>query len=789
MKAPCRWMNDYVEFEIDREAVHALAERLTLAGIEVEGIEETGTLTSAFVGRVTSCKPHEDSDHLSVCTVDVGTQAVRLVCGASNVCENALVPVILAGGVLPGGFKIERRTIRSVESGGMICSKEELGLEPKSDGIWIFDPGLSLEVGTDLSTLLEYDDYIFDFKVASNRPDCASVYGIAREIAAVLDRPLRPLESVSDKAANEEPAALSVEIEDPNDTPRYALRLFENVRVGPSPLRIQHRLIKAGMRPLSNAVDATNYAMLEVGQPLHPFDADRLTGHRIAIRRASDGEVLRTLDGVDRRLTRDVLVIADEGEAVALAGIMGGEPSEIHESTSRLLLEIATFRSRTIRGSGRTVGLRSEASQRFERELDPRGVPFAADRAAYWLRQLTGCHAIAAADEYPNPMDECTLHLDPLLARRILGIDMDAEGAAAILRRLQIDAHVSDASVVANVPWWRPDLERDIDLVEDIGRIYGYDRFPTETPRPVLRVGRKDRIERGKDNIRTTLVGLGLSEVLTDGFDIQTWREHIGLPADDLVTTRNPMTSAQNALRSSLIPGLLAVVETNLNHGVDGGRVFEIGRVFSRSEGERDALAGALFGRTGRALKGKETVSLEHARAIVDSLLSSLHLLAVEIDTGQTPPFLHPGRSARYAYEGEAIGVFGELSPAVAASLGVRVLLFEMRVDRLLGRFGETVSYKRLARFPVVKRDLSLSAPIILPEARIRTALLAETAVETVTLYDQYNGDQIGADRKSLTYEISLRHPEKTLTDEESADIVTRIEGRLRKLDVHLRSQ
>jgi len=788
MKAPCRWLADYVEFTVNREAAHSLADRLTLAGIEVEGIAETGTIKNAFVGRVTSCKPHPDSDHLSVCTVDVGKQTVELICGASNVCENALVPVILSGGVLPGGFKIERRKIRGVESNGMICSKEELGLEPKSDGIWIFDPQLELEVGTDLSTLLEYDDFILDFKVASNRPDSASVYGIAREIAAVLDQPLRPLDTSFDEKPSDEPNDLSVEIEDPNDTPRYALRSFDGVRVGPSPLMIQHRLIKAGMRPLSNAVDATNYAMLEVGQPLHPFDAKRLASSRITIRRATDGEVLRTLDGVDRKLTHDVLVIADDSGPVALAGIMGGEPSEIHDSTSRLLLEVATFRSPTIRRSGRTVGLRSEASQRFERDLDPRGVPLAADRAAHWLCKLTGCRAIAAADEYPGPADEQDIRLDPVLAQRVLGIDVDAETAAAILRRLEIDADAADGSVVARIPWWRPDLARPIDLVEDIGRIYGYDRFPTETPHPVIRVGRKDRVELGKDRIRAALVGLGLSEVLTDGFDMPVWRERLGGSPDDLITTRNPMTSSQNALRSSLIPGLLSVVETNLNHGVDGGRVFEIGRVFSQREGERDALAGALFGRTGRALRGKETVSLEHAKAIVDELLATFGLSDSVIDSPSALPFLHPGRSAQYSYNGEAIGTLGALSPPIASSLGVPVLLFELRVDRLIQRFDETPVYVRLPRFPAVRRDLSVSAPIDVPEARIRAALLAEEGVETASLYDRYLGDQVGADRKSLTYEISLRHPEKTLTDEESAEIVTRIEARLHAFDVHLRA-
>jgi len=790
MKVPCRWLADYVDIEVSEEETARLAARLTLAGLEVEGIERTGNLSHAVVGRVISSEPLPKSDHLTVCFVDVGSESIEIVCGAANVVNDALVPVVLPGGELPNGLKIERRTIRGVVSHGMICSSEELRLEDRSEGIWNFEPGLCLEVGADLATLFEHGDTVFDIKVPSNRPDCASVYGIAREVAALLNLPLADLEIGVEET--DPPAAdrIRIEIDDPADTPRYAARLMEGIAVGPAPLRIQHRLIKAGMRPLSNVVDATNYVMLELGHPLHPFDADRIE-EPIVIRRAAPGETFRTLDGVDRLLTEDVLMIADRRGGLALAGVMGGERSEVRPGTTRLLLEIAAFTGYTIRKSSRAVGLRSEASQRFERRIDPESVALAAERAAHLIQQVTGCTVRRGlVDAYPAPSVRRTLRLRPKRAALVLGLDLDQATCRDVLGRLGLDTQPDGEEIVVEIPYTRPDLEREADLIEDVGRIYGYDRLEAVPPTPILLVGRKDAGERSKDRIREILTGLGMTEVVADGFDKRVWREALEIPDDDLVRTINPMTVAQSMLRSSLVPGILSIVETNLSRGVDGGMIYEIGRVFSVFAGEREALGGALFGRTGVPLRGKERVSLPIARGILNDLFERLRLDRVTVSTDELPPYLHPGRAARFVRGGRPVGFLGELSPALLQRFAVptTVLVFEFDASALTIRSDDPIAYAKLPQFPASKRDLSVSAPAKLPSADVREAILAEPEVESALLYDLYEGEQVGEGRKSLTYELAFRAVDRTLTDPEVDGIVARIESRLRPLDVRIRT-
>jgi len=783
-------MADYVDIDINEQAIEQLAERLTFAGLEVEGIDRVGPLTGAVVGRVATAKPMPDSDHLTLCTVDVGSEVVDVVCGAPNVAEGALVPVVLPGGELPARFKIEKRKLRGHVSNGMICSKEEFGLEEKSEGIWLFDESLGLNVGDDVAALLEHDDFVFDIKVPSNRPDCASIYGIAREVSALLSLPLRPVDTAIDEALPPAAEQVRIEIEDPKDTPRYAARLMEGVTIGEAPLRMQHRLIKVGMRPLSNVVDATNYAMLELGHPLHPFDAD-LVSEPIVIRRATDTEAFQTLDDVDRTLTPEVLMITDQQGGLALAGVMGGQRSEIRPETTRVLLESATFFGYTIRKSSRSVGLRSEASQRFERGIDPEGVPLAAARATHLIQKLTGCQVRQGiADAYPAPSERRTLKLRPERASLVLGLDLDQRTCLDILGRLQIDASEDGDAVSVTVPASRPDLEREVDLIEEVGRVYGYDRLESSSPRPELLVGRRDRIERDKYLIRDTLSGLGMIEVVGDGFDKRDWREALGLAEDDLVTTVNPMTVGQSALRSSLLPAVLEIVDYNLRQGVDGGMIYELGRIFSRVDGECDALGGALFGRTGIPLQGKEMVSLPIAKGVLDGLFRALRLDAITTTPEDLPPYLHTGRGARFLRNGEELGHLGELAPELVDrfALPTSVLVFSFNVLRLAANAETSVRYTPLPQLPASKRDLSVSAPQGLAEETVRAAIADAREVESILLYDVYRGEQVGDGRVSLTYELVFRSAERTLTDADVDAVVGGIDQRLKALDVHIRS-
>ncbi len=790
MKVPCRWLADYVDIEVSKEAIDQLAERLTLAGLEVEGIEATGSLRGAVVGYVESCEPLPNSDHLSLCRVNVGDETVEIVCGAPNVAAGMTVPVVTPGGELPGGFAIERRKIRGQVSHGMICSKAELGLEDKSEGIWPFPESLGLKPGTDLAEIFEFDDYIVDIKVPSNRPDCASIYGMAREVAAALQLPLDDLDTTVEETLPPVEERVGINIADAVDTPRYAAKLMDGIRIDVSPLNLQHRLIKAGMRPLNNVVDATNYVMLELGQPLHPFDADLLETP-IVIRRANDGEAFRTLDGVDRKLSSDVLVIGDANGAVALAGVMGGERSEIRPTTSRVLLEIATFFGYRIRMSARSVGLRSEASQRFERDLNPETIPLMAARATHLIQQLTGCQVHAGlADSYPQPAAAATLELRPERAVALLGIDVDRAVCLDILKRLQLPAEAVGDSLHVTVPPHRRDLEREVDLIEEIGRIYGYDRLVSHSPSPTLRIGRKDRIERDKDRVRDGLVSQGFCEVITDGFDNRRWRERLGQSDADLIRISNPMTQGQTALRHSLLPDILAVVETNLSQGIDGGMIFEWSRIFSTSQGEKEALGGALFGRTGIPMKGKQMISLPLAKGILDELFAQLNLSDLHLVPEDTPSFLHPSQSAWIEHSGKRIGVLGAIDPSLLDEFAVHVpiVLFEFSGDDLTKHTEQPIRYERVSTFPLSKRDLSLVAPRALPESEIRDIFLKEPMVQSALLYDLYQGEQIADSDKSLTYELSFRAPDRTLTDTDVADIMGRISSALAALQVRVRS-
>jgi len=789
MKVPCRWLAEYVDIEVTEEGINRLAERLTLAGLEVEEITRVSRVTGAVVGRVLSSAPHPNSDHLSLCHLDIGSDEVDVICGANNVAEGRLVPVITVGGELPGGFKIAERKLRGVTSHGMICSKAELGLETKSEGIWNFDESLDLPLGTDMSELLEFDDYVLQIKVTSNRPDCMGIYGIAREVAAITGNPLQPLDlSIHESGPSIEEEGFSVVVENEKDTPRYTGRLMSGIHVASSPLRLQHRLLKAGMRPLANVIDITNYVMLELGQPLHPFDADRI-GKTITICRARSGNKFRTLDDVERDLTEDVLMITDEKGGLAIAGVMGGERSEIRADTTRVLLESASFEASTIRHSSRALGLRSEASQRFERRVDPQGIIDAANRTAHLLQELFGCKVHKGfIDSAPGNLPETALRLHTQRVRSLLGIDIDRDEIARLLGQLKIMTEIDNEALIATIPSYRSDLVREVDLIEEVGRIYGYDRFPSIAPRGVLKLGRKDTLELYKDRVRDILIGLGMNEVITDGFDKIAWREMLGIPGDDMVSVRNPMIASQRSMRASLLPGLLSVVEANLNQRVDGGMIFEVGRIFSAARGESESLAGVLFGRTNIPLHGKEEVDLLAAKGIITDLLSALSV-PMTIDPAKIA-FLHPGRSGEIVAAKEKIGVFGEIAPRITDSLPgqPRAILFEIDLDKTRQFAREHETFTPLPRFPMSKRDLSLLAPIDLSEGTIRETISSEKMIEQVLLYDLYQGEQVGSGQRSLTYEVSLRAIDRTLTDEQVTKTIARVEKKLAKIGVSLRS-
>lgn len=805
MRVPLRWLAEYVD--ISGIEAGELAQRLTLAGLEVEGVETFGPVEGVVVGRVLEVTPHPNADRLSVCQVDAGDGVRTVVCGAPNLARGALVPLALPGGRVPAG-EVKETRIRGVKSEGMILSQAELGLEERSGGIWNLPQGP--KVGEDLAPMIESPDTILSLKITSNRPDLLGIYGVAREVAALCGRKLKELRL---DYPEEGPAAeefAQVVIETPEDCPRYVARVILGLHHAPSPVWLAARLSKAGMRALSLVVDATNYVMLELGHPLHAFDYDRLHGGRIGVRRARPGERIRTLDGVERVLSPEVLLITDGDRPVAVAGVMGGEDTEVSETTRRVLLEAACFSPARIRRAARALGLSTEASLRFERGVSPESAEVASRRTCALLSKLAPVViAKGAVDAYPRPARPHIVHLRKGRVKEVLGIEVPEGEIVSGLAALGLVLEDKGARWEARIPPWRGDLTREIDLIEEVARLYGYDRIPSRAPVVPLRAGEKDPREAFCDRVRRLMAALGLTEIYSLGL----------VPKDEAeVVLRNPQATGQEGLRASLLPGLLSAVQENLEAQATGVALFEVGRTFHLREGkvvEEDRLGVALAGRPPIPLSGKAEYSPADLKGILDALLSALRVEGVTLG-GVEDDRLHPYRRAgiylagaqvessksqdsspithhdsRITHHGSRvlIGWLGELAPELCRDLPGerRVLVMELLLAPL-AEATQAPHYRPLPRFPAARRDLSLLAPLALEEAKLRGTIMTEPLVESCFLYDLYQGKGIPKGYRSLTYELSFRHPARTLASEEVDEAISRILSRLEALGVRLRS-
>ncbi len=778
MRVSLRWIAEHVELPEDL-GLPELAERLTLAGLEVEDMV-TLSAEGAVVGQVLAVEPHPSAQSLHVCQVQTGGTVYTTVCGAPNVLPGLLVPYALPGARLPKGVVVQDTNIRGVRSSGMILSREELGLEDKSGGIWALPSDTPL--GADLAAVLELPDTVLHLKITSNRPDLLGIYGLAREFSALFQGPLRELGL---DFPEEEPTAAdltSVEVETGEDCPRYVARVIRDVGVRPSPLLVAGRLLKCGIRPISLAVDLTNYVMLELGHPLHAFDYGKLEGRRIVVRRARVGERIRTLDGVERPLTPEILVIADAKRPVAVAGIMGGEETEVGEETKVVVLEAAAFAPSRVRRGSRVLGLHTEASLRFERGLSPEGVDLASRRFCALLTQFGGGRvAKGAVDVYLRPQPRRTVLLRKHRVAGFLGVQVPEDQVVSGLSRQGLKLVDQREAWNVEIPPFRLDLVREEDLLEEVARIWGYDRIPETEPLVPPRVGEKDAEEDFADRVRKILAALGLHEVYT--FPL--------VPASEAeILLRNPMAQGQEGLRKSLLPGLLSAVATNLSAQAAGLALFEVGKVFFLRDGrevEEYRVGLVLVGRPPLPLSGKEEYGPLELKGLLEALLSALRVEDWRL--GQCDfPQLHPFRRAALLLDGEPVGIFGEVRPELLDLPGKpRVFFAEVRLAPLWAA-AQGPRYQPLPRFPASKRDLSLLVPEELPEAEIRARVLAEPLVESAFLYDRYQGPGIPAGRVSLTYELTFRHPERTLAAEEVEAAVHRILADLAALDVHLRS-
>ncbi|MCJ7724869.1 MAG: phenylalanine--tRNA ligase subunit beta [Acidimicrobiia bacterium] len=793
MKVSVRWLHEFVDLPND-DAEH-LDEVLNQLGLEVENWEtiEAG-FSGVIVAEVTEIVLHPNADKLRVVTLDIGSGSHTVVCGAWNFEVGDVVAVAMPGAVLPGGFEVGERKIRGIDSPGMICSETEMGLGEDSAGILVLEEGYA-PLGSDFASTLPYPDVVFDLEITPNRPDAMSVYGVARDLAAFYGLPLRAPSTALEEQG--EPTSAKVRVEDPERCRRFTAREVSGLRIGPSPLWMRLRLRNAGVRPISNVVDVTNYVMLELGQPLHAFDLDQIPDQTLVIRRAADGEHLTTLDSIDRVLSSEDLLVAGPAHGLALAGIMGGENSEVGDDTTRVLIEAAHFSAPHVLLSGWRQGLRSEASARFERGVDPGLPPIASARAAGLLADLAGgMIAPGFIDVHPGPLERIVVDLPAGETRRLLGVDIPADQIVGILTRLGFEVE-GDGPFRASVPTYRPDVTRPADLVEEIARLYGYDNIPSTLPRgPGKGLSETQRRTR---LAKSAMVGAGYSEVLNFSFVGPDAIAALGLPADDprsrAVSIRNPLNEEQGLLRTSLLPGLLAALRINQTRHQPSPALFETGLVFFPSSGDvpdqPQRLAFAAVGPRPEPSWSADAGDRDATDAVGmwETLAAALGVEAA-VEQGSDAAF-HPGRCGTVLAGGTPVGVVGEIHPSLAKRFEVtgRVAAGEIDLDALLA--AETGAAFRIpSALPPVVFDLAFDlADEVAAADLIRTVEEAGgPSLESAVVFDVFTGAPLAEGRKSLALRLTIRDAKRTLTDEEVAPlreavaraVADRLGGRLR---------
>jgi phenylalanyl-tRNA synthetase beta chain len=812
MRLPLEWLHEYA-----RPAMSAaqLAERLDMTGTKVERIERHGVgAAEAFVvGRVLEAEPHPDADRLSVCRVDVGGAEASIVCGAPNVAAGQTVAVARPGAVMPDGTELRAAKLRGVVSEGMILAEDELAIGTDHSGIIVLD-GDSLAPGTPLSQVLPIATEVLELEITPNRPDCLGVYGVAREVHAATGAPLSSPPWTDDPGSGGDVPGVEVEVRVPELCPRFTVRLFEDVRIGPSPPWLKARLMAAGQRPIDNVVDITNYAMLLTGQPLHAFDMDRVAGGRLVVRRARDGEKVETLDGEVRELDSDVVVIDDADGPTSIAGVMGGARSEVSPDTTRVLMEAATWNGPNIQRTSLRLGLRSEASARFEKQLQPEQAMEAQAVAARLMVELCGARLVPGTIDAGGPGPEpSVLALREERVAGLLGAPVASERSEAILHSLGFTvAHDVDedepgeiaasADLSVTVPHWRRgDVEREVDLIEEVARIDGVDRLPATLPSRPDRGGALTPEQRQRRRVEDALVGQGLHEIQGWSFQGPSVAARLRLPEDDpraaTVRVVNPLSEEQSVLRTTLLGSLLDAAAHNAARERPDLRLFETGAVYLRRGADAPPAArGHAAGKPGAddlpderrhagvlltgALAAPSWRSPDPPRA---DFFAAKGVLVGVLDWMRVPwsvqaarePFLHPGRSARVLLDGEPAGWLGEVHPLVAQAWDLEGASgFELDLDRVSAlAAARATGYRDLTSFPPVRQDLAVVVSDDVPAARV-LAVVREAGGEllgSVRAFDVYRGEQIGEGRVSLALALEFQAPDRTLTDDEVAEL------------------
>ncbi len=797
MKVSLSWLKNYVNIDVP---VAELCDKMVMAGFEVEEmIDLSESMRNVVVGKVTHMERHPDSDHMFICQVDVGQgEDVQIVTGAQNVHEGDLVPTALHDSDLPNGMHIKKGKLRGVPSNGMLCSGEELCVTEDDYegasvyGIMILKPDAGAP-GTDMREVLGLNDYIIDFKITANRPDCQSVLGIAREAAVVLGKPFlgpKPtFKTVGESIAD----YISVEVKNYDLCPRYYGRVVKNVKIAESPAWLKKCLIAAGMRPISNIVDITNFVMLETGMPMHAFDLRDVTERKIIVRNAAENEKITTLDGKDHELTPEMLVIADGKEPSCIAGIMGGLDSEIKDDTTEIFFECAKFRRDSVRKTARKLGMRTEASGRFERGVDIITVEYAMNRCLQLVDEL------GAADIVDGNIDcneglpsarELNVKVADIVA--LLGIDIPAETQADILNSLQIETTLTDGVLKCLVPSFRDDIEGKADLAEEVMRIYGYDHIKGTTMQGAIVRGRKlpDRIMA--DSIKNALIANAFNEIATYSFIGSKAIDVLNLADDDsrrsCVTILNPLGDEYSTMRTQLVTSMLGVLATNFNRKVPSARLFELSKVFipkalpvTEQPTEIPALCLGIYG---------EDEDFFTLKGVVEAIIAQFSDERPTFERSHET-YMHPGRSAVALVKGTPLANFGEVHPTVAkaSDIDTRCFIAEIYLDKLYAQEKAKTVYKPLPKFPAVERDLALVCDADTPVGTLENAIRegAGKLCEDIKLFDIYQGNQIAEGKKSVAYRVTLRSAESTLTDEVIDRAVNKMIKRLETVGAALR--
>ncbi|OGP67379.1 MAG: phenylalanine--tRNA ligase subunit beta [Deltaproteobacteria bacterium RBG_16_44_11] len=794
MLVSLKWLNDYVDIDLKADE---LAERLTMSGLEVDSIK---VIRPAFdgvvVAKIISVKSHPNADKLSVCEISDGSRKYPVVCGAKNIKSGDIVPLAKVGATIPGGYTIKSSTLRGEKSEGMLCSEAELEIGDDSSGI--MQLARNLKLGAPLENALELGDTVLDISITPNRADCLSMIGIAREVAALTGKKIKK-PSITVKETSENIKLLtSVKILNPELCPRYTARMIKNIKVGPSPAWLKIRLEAAGMRAINNVVDITNFVMLEMGQPLHAFDFRFLEKSRIIVRKSKKNEEFVSLDGKSRKLQEETLLICDGVKPVAIGGIMGGQNSEVKEDTQIILLESAYFNPVSIRRSARRLAMPTDAAFRFERGIDPEGVLRALNRAAKLIAEFSGGSICKNyIDEYPQKIravKNISLRLSRI--REVTGAVIPEKDVVRILRSIDMKVtKTTKGKYVVTPPTFRVDITREIDLIEEVIRIYGYDSVPENLPNVAVTqlttIPRLDLEER----IRQIMNSSGYGEIINYSFITPDSVDCLLLPESDerrrFVRIKNPLVEDQSVMRTTMIYGLLDTLKKNLNNGSFNLKIFELGRIFlHRRKGlpeEKNMLAGLLAGsRTDDLWGSKVNSDFFDLKGCLENIFFDLKLENYQYRSDGFEPFLHPGKSCKIFLNGTNIGYLGEIHPQVIEKFDIKnkAYVFEINLDILTNQLKKGIVYKEVSKFPAITRDVAFVVPVTIEADYIVNVVLSqrEDLLENVVIFDIYEGKEITEGTKSVGLRFSYRAVDRTLTDIETNSIHDRIIRNIIKL-------